>query len=241
MSNVNRRNYYRLLHVQPDAPTEVIKASYRTIMQKLRQHPDLGGDTENASLLNEAYTTLCDAKKRAIYDSQLKPFKKSRGSHSSPQTPPKKKTAPSYQHYGPAHCPYCQVGSPGRTPGATPLSFCRVCDSSLTPIKETIRNSNSQRAVKRTAVAGKLNFISRWPQPTMETGKILDLSPRGLKFAYKNQLRVNSLIKIDSQGLKAVGRIVSCLGTSKQKGLAYTIGVEFITLNFQKKRDVEFS
>ena len=44
----NRRNYYRLLQVQPDAAPEVIKASYRTLMQKLRLHPDLGGDEWNA-------------------------------------------------------------------------------------------------------------------------------------------------------------------------------------------------
>ena len=27
MNGKNRRNYYRLLHVQPDAPTEVIKSN----------------------------------------------------------------------------------------------------------------------------------------------------------------------------------------------------------------------
>jgi hypothetical protein len=42
MGKQNRRNYYRILHVQPDAPMEVIRASYRTLMQKLRFHPDLG-------------------------------------------------------------------------------------------------------------------------------------------------------------------------------------------------------
>ena len=56
----NRRNYYRILHVQPDAPTEIIKSSYRTLMQKLRMHPDLGGDQWNATLINEAYQTLMD-------------------------------------------------------------------------------------------------------------------------------------------------------------------------------------
>ena len=61
----NRRNYYRLLHVQPDAPGEVIKASYRTLMQKLRQHPDLGGDDCNAALLNEAYAVLTNPERRA--------------------------------------------------------------------------------------------------------------------------------------------------------------------------------
>ncbi|MFT5395826.1 MAG: DnaJ-class molecular chaperone [Gammaproteobacteria bacterium] len=38
-----RRNYYRILNIQPDAPLEIIKNNYRTLLQKLRLHPDLGG------------------------------------------------------------------------------------------------------------------------------------------------------------------------------------------------------
>jgi len=38
------RSYYDLLHVQPDAPVEIIRASYRTLMLKLKRHPDMGGD-----------------------------------------------------------------------------------------------------------------------------------------------------------------------------------------------------
>ena len=30
----NRRNYYRILHVQQDAPVEIIKTSYRTLMHR---------------------------------------------------------------------------------------------------------------------------------------------------------------------------------------------------------------
>ena len=67
----NKRNYYRVLFVQPDAPMEIIQASYRTIMQKLKAHPDLGGDTWNASVINEAYQTLIDHEKRVRYDALL--------------------------------------------------------------------------------------------------------------------------------------------------------------------------
>ena len=67
----NRRNYYRLLQVQADAPPEVIRSSYRTLMRELKQHPDLGGSTFNASLLNEAYAVLSDANRRASYDREL--------------------------------------------------------------------------------------------------------------------------------------------------------------------------
>lgn len=67
----NKRNYYRVLFVQPDAPMEIIQASYRTIMQKLKAHPDLGGDTWNASVINEAYQVLIDREKRVAYDALL--------------------------------------------------------------------------------------------------------------------------------------------------------------------------
>ena len=36
----NRRNYYRVLHVQPDAPVEIIRTSYRTQMEQLRGSGD---------------------------------------------------------------------------------------------------------------------------------------------------------------------------------------------------------
>ena len=64
----NLPNYYQLLHVQPDAPTAVIKASYRAMMQKMRLHPDLGGDESLAQRLNEAVATLCKNDKREEYD-----------------------------------------------------------------------------------------------------------------------------------------------------------------------------
>ena len=64
----NRRNYYRVLHVQRDAPPAVIKASYRAIMQRMTVHPDLGGDHAQAVLINEAFHTLSDPARRAAYD-----------------------------------------------------------------------------------------------------------------------------------------------------------------------------
>lgn len=66
-----RRNYYRILNVQPDASLEIIKSNYRTLLQKLRLHPDLGGKDWNASIINEAYNTLRSPEKRAAYDEKL--------------------------------------------------------------------------------------------------------------------------------------------------------------------------
>lgn len=66
-----RRNLYRILHVQPEAPQEVIRASYRTLMSTLRSHPDLGGDPAAAALINDAYAVLVDPERRRAYDRSL--------------------------------------------------------------------------------------------------------------------------------------------------------------------------
>ena len=49
----NRRNYYRILHVQSDAPLEIIRASYRAMMGPLKMHPDMGGNHEVAALIKD--------------------------------------------------------------------------------------------------------------------------------------------------------------------------------------------
>src|SRR5688572_13364351 len=67
----NRRNYYRLLQVQQDAPFEVIRSSFRALMRDLKHHPDLGGSDWDAALINEAYETLNNPKLRNEYDRNI--------------------------------------------------------------------------------------------------------------------------------------------------------------------------
>lgn len=63
------RTYYEVLQVSKEAAPEMIAAAYRTLMSKLKKHPDLGGDASEAALINEAYETLSDPAKRVRYDS----------------------------------------------------------------------------------------------------------------------------------------------------------------------------
>src|SRR3954467_1060426 len=78
----NPKNYYHVLHLQRDAPTELIRTSYRALMHALKIHPDLGGDHEKAAMINEAFAVLSDPEQRTRYDKML--------NDSPDDTPPRK-------------------------------------------------------------------------------------------------------------------------------------------------------
>jgi len=69
--------HYKTLGVMPDVPQEIITAVYRTWMQALKVHPDLGGDEELAKRINEAYEVLRDPVSRSEYDAKIKEEKNS--------------------------------------------------------------------------------------------------------------------------------------------------------------------
>lgn len=68
---MKKPDYYKILQVSRDASAEVISSSYRTIMLKLKKHPDLGGNVEEAQLIGEAYAVLSDREHRRRYDDSI--------------------------------------------------------------------------------------------------------------------------------------------------------------------------
>lgn len=61
------KNYYSILGVTPDSTFAEIKSAYRTLARKY--HPDINPDgAQKFKDVSEAYSTLCDAKKRMQYD-----------------------------------------------------------------------------------------------------------------------------------------------------------------------------
>jgi hypothetical protein len=79
-------DYYRVLGVEPDAPTEAIQAAYRKLAKAY--HPDLNAGSaraaERMAQLNVAKSVLLDRQTREIYDS----VRASRRARPLIQTPP---------------------------------------------------------------------------------------------------------------------------------------------------------
>lgn len=221
----DRRNYYRLLHVQPDAPREIIRSSYRTVMQKMRVHPDLGGDDEHAAIINEAYATLSDPRARAAYDeARLKPerarssVEKIGGDTGRPQI-----------HR--ALCAFCASEHQYREKIPANAS-CFDCQSPLIPARLFRIEEGCRRAVSRISKEQALQFYTHWPQLEPYSGQSDDISLNGMKFYSSKSLELEQVIKIDCQILRAVARVTH----SQQYSNGWGIGVQFVSLCFEQSR-----
>lgn len=213
-------DYYRLLHVQPDAPREVIHSSYRTLMQSLRAHPDLGGDDRHAALLNEAWSVLRHPEKRASYDA-------ARRTGDAARRRPR-------QEYRPAQtCLFCgtDTGLAG-TPDTG--ERCGECHSPLAPADRSRLETGDQRAIARIRRSEQFTFLTTWPQHFPVSGRMRDLSLHGLRFATRQSLAAGQLIRIDSEVCRAVARVVAVQPAGGGHAGQWLVRAEFLTLELER-------
>jgi hypothetical protein len=215
----NRRNFYRVLQVQPGAPAEIIRASYRTLMQRLKAHPDLGGDHRTAALINEAYAVLADPVKRAAYDLEVRSrLETARTEHASPA--PEVRVTDTCLFCGTAH------------PVARRDSLCTACRSPLGPATALKLAAAGQRAVERLPRNHPLLIWSHWPQPRGMAAQTRDVSPNGLSFSTGTRLEVGALVKIESELCHAVVEVTHAL----EDDGAWLVGAAFRSVLFARSR-----
>jgi len=225
------------LHVQPDAPVEIIKSSYHTLMLKLEQHPDLGGTEENASLINEAKEVLTDPVKRAVYDRELLAvYTKSVLAGGQYCVPAKKRTksgkGSDYEPLIKFYCNFCKNPHSGDA-YLQPDTKCMQCGSPLYPAVKLELEKSCQRAVKRIKQHRTLTFYTNWPQKRGFFGRAVDLSPNGMRFHTNKPLMTDQIIKVVSVVLEATARVAACRKQRhKSGGDFYAVGIEFLSMQF---------
>jgi len=222
----NRRNHYRVLHVQPDAPTAVIKSTYRTLMQKLKMHPDLGGDTWNAALVNEAYAILSDPLKRDAYDRQMLKKLQQRQSQDAA-------TAVSKRDMKRGHCLFCKSVFLV-FPGQAASEVCVECRSPLrgneTPETEIVLRRIAAR-IERTF---DVTYYTYWPQ-SPHHAIAMDFSPTGIAIVGADHFFIGQLIKIESELLNAVAEVKN-QESNAEPSFPVRVGLKFVTVSFNLPR-----
>lgn len=214
-----RRNLYRILYVQPEAPQEVIKASYRALMSTLRAHPDLGGDHEHAARLNGAYAVLGDPEQRRQYDRSLR--RPVRGAAAEP--PPTLADPAAWQ--ADRRCPFC-----GRAFSVVPVAGlrCGRCDSPLAPAPSAQRLSG-ELVGRRHGERFARDIAAQVVLPGATAGRaarLRDLSLTGLALAFDQRVAKGTALRVGTAHFDAVAVVVAC----RAAGLACTLHVRLLTL-----------
>jgi hypothetical protein len=203
---VNRRNYYRILHVQPEAPGQVITASYRTMMSKLRLHPDLGGDTAGAALINEAYGVLSDPAKRATYDmQQRRPKARVRNRSGGAATAASQKPDVSRE------CPFCHASAPAEI---LAMTRCHRCESPLAPPPARPLRRNEligRRTVPRMSRSDSVTLVAGWGTPA-RTAQLRDLSITGVSVITDVKIERQQVIRLIGPLFDVLATVVGCRG-----------------------------
>lgn len=248
----NKRNYYRLLHVQFDAPEPVIKGSYRTMMQKMRLHPDLGGDESHAQLLNEALATLLDPKKRAVYDQwlmghqaeSLKPRKTSE-SQPVPSNEVQEESATSSHpdansaDVGTVLCAFCQTSnhraSLHNKQWAMHRPVCRSCTAPLTAVDIVAKAdvTGELRKVYRSVLHTSCEVQRKMRAEKAINADVLDFSPLGMSITHQGLLDDGECVLIRSDKFVCVAR--ASYSHRQVDGLMRS-GLEFLTLDMMMPR-----
>ncbi len=207
-------DYYGILHVNPDAPGEVIRASYRTLLHALRIHPDLGGDTAKAAAINQAYRVLSDPVRRAEYDRRLR------------------NGDPDGYGFGPdpslAACLFCRHPVPADAVDA-PDATCSHCHSPLARATRHRLEHSTRRMLRRTERRLPAFVYTDAEQARPIRAMMQNLSLNGMRFESPKEFGPNQLIRIDTEPCRTLARVTHCQGL--RPGL-YSTGVEFVTIVF---------
>ena len=225
------RNYYEILHVSRDAPLEIIKGSYRTLMQRLKHHPDLGGDASTAALINEAYAVLSNAERRAEYDARMDVMAHIAEGIPDVSPEPKPSAGPRRILDWSRQCVFC----------TTPHNYgsqieietaCQTCGSPLSAAEQQRIEIEGKRAVERIGKRTRVSYYTHWPQRRAYNGHIEDMSLNGLRLVTAQDLAEGQCIKIVSDIVQAVAQVTNILYERRGWSTRCVAGASFVTLRF---------
>ena len=224
------RNYYEVLHVSRDAPMEIIRGSYRALMQQMKHHPDLGGDAAVAAAINEAYAVLSDPERRAEYDARLDLIAQvaaGLGDTIAEDTVPmSRRVLDPFRE-----CLFCEM--PHEHGRVIEVDIrCIECGSPLSTADKQRIEPSGKRAVERIDKRQAVTFFTKWPQARGHIGHTEDISLNGLRLITKRDLIVGQRIKIVSGLLESIAEVSHAAHERHGWTTVCVAGVAFVTLRF---------
>ncbi|MFP4160155.1 MAG: DnaJ domain-containing protein [Desulfobacterales bacterium] len=254
-AGMNRRNFYRLLGVHPEADPVVIRERYMAMRAE---------SNVPRELLDTAYSILNHPSKRREYDrllkryghaaaiQQMKPAKPETagklppalhgrpGDENIPGFDPAETLPPgtlkplphnayptAFPKGKPLSCPFCNEPHYFRETEKPDSRMCKRCRSPLF-FTEDVREPGGGRICDRVRKAETIWFYVYWPGDRLP-GRIFDISPTGMRLESEYGLHQGQLVKIDGVSFKAVGEVVH---SQTKKNEITSSGIRFLSVDF---------
>ena len=245
------------MQVQPDAAPEVIKASYRALMQKLKFHPDLGGDQWNAVVVNEAYSVLSNPVRRAAYDAEQGVQMMGGGAGN-------RASSDGYHDTDAANTDWGGTDADAAQPHSTPAfesmlcvlchqlttvasampgpARCRVCRSPLMRVDAARAEDPGKRALPRLERSAPVRYLRTYRDGSTQVcqAELENLSPQGMRLSTEHALSIGEVLRVECQLLTAVARVVVSRVSGDLRA-HHIVGIEFITVDFIRQQGSLFA
>jgi len=228
-------DYYAILGVERDAALSAVRDRYRRLMQQSRLHPDLGGDTRVAALINKAYSVLGNPALRNEYDARLFILERVAEGFSNETPEPATATGPAAAAPSARACVFC--GEPDDTSPQDDLG-CSRCGSALRPADTQRLESFGNRAVQRLGRSLDIQLFTRFPQRKGIAARTEDVSLQGLRLIARCALRQGQRVRMVSDTFDAVGEIVHAASQPSAWRPKTIAGISFLTLRFARPAGV---
>lgn len=212
-------DFYRQLHVMPDAPIEVIRAAYRALMWT--HHPDNGGEHDLAVRINEAWNVLGDPEQRAAYDAELRARRAMYEHVPVPPAPPVPLTECAFcravVELGDARCTHCRA----------PLT--RIAVRVIRPL--VTARAKERRRLPRVSRNdwGKLYLTPLAPGVDV---RLRNLSLEGVSFFSGTPVALGQRLRVSGEAFDAVLDVVHCSRQNK----VFVVNGRFVTAEYAAAR-----
>ncbi|MDX1515900.1 MAG: DnaJ domain-containing protein [Woeseiaceae bacterium] len=217
-------DYYAVLNVSRSASIDDIRMNYRRLMQRDGHHPDLGGDTATAALINKAYAVLSDPAERTAYDTKLDILRFIAARQ------PAESAEPEPVRPDPAReCVFCRTphdSASARDPDAS----CSTCGSPLAVVEQTRMESGDNRGLVRIPKHLPVRFFVDWRQQDGHGAHTEDLSLTGVRLVTRYAVKPGQRIRVASEVVDAVGYVVHSAPRRAGFRMEHVAGVAFVTL-----------
>ena len=115
-----------------------------------------------------------------------------------------------------------------------------TCQTPLQSEEPRSAGRSKPRSIARIKKSEQIRYYSTWPGKA-EQGRMIDFSPKGMRFICSEKLAPQTVLKISSNLFEASGTVTNSSEEIYEGKKCYAVGICFLAVRFEESRGTFFS